>query len=113
MWKKRFVQPRSQAFVSENTDPSVFSKRQKALGTMLRFVTSRKVSEKSLDLASPVLFEERRDIVDLQSPLRCDTPNLSFISPSSSSLVHHAVQALNGTNAVSRLICLGNGTVYI
>ena len=41
----------------------------------------RKVSEKSIDLASPVLFEERRDIVDLQSPLRCDTPNLSFISP--------------------------------
>ena len=36
----------------------------------------RKVSEKSLDLASPVLFEERRGIVDLQSSLRCDTPNL-------------------------------------
>ena len=53
----------------------------------------RKVSEKSLDLASPVLLEERRDIVGLQSPLRCDNPNLSFISPPSSSGTSHSTSS--------------------
>ena len=55
----------------------------------------------------------RRDIVDLQGPLRCVTPNLSFILPPSSSGTSCSTQAPNGTKAVSRLICLRNGTVYI
>ena len=44
----------------------------------------RKLSDQSLDLG-PVLFEERCNIVHFRSPTSADIPDVSFISPTSSS----------------------------